>query len=204
MTSNTLSVHVSSSGFLIKHGIKALVASATGYRYVENQREQADLVIYESGKIDEAVFQEIKQQLNKTNVLLVTASLKRPEIQRMIDLGVRSIVTDRCSREEILNAIMTTAKGGRFMCSRVLEVLMQHDEISESPSPLEGQILSPREQEVLTLITRGHTTIQIADLLHVSVHTINSHRKNMLKKFNLKSPIELIVYALENNLVEKK
>ena len=61
--------------------------------------------------------------------------------------------------------------------------------------------LSPREFEVLQLITKGHKTVQIADELNVSVHTINSHRKNILKKLNLKSPTELIVYAMETGLV---
>ena len=51
------------------------------------------------------------------------------------------------------------------------------------------------------LITKGHKTVQIADELNVSVHTINSHRKNILKKLNLKSPTELIVYAMETGLV---
>ncbi len=62
--------------------------------------------------------------------------------------------------------------------------------------------LSPREFEVLELITKSMTTAQIADELHLSVHTINSHRKNILKKLNLNSPAELIVYALETGLVK--
>jgi DNA-binding NarL/FixJ family response regulator len=62
--------------------------------------------------------------------------------------------------------------------------------------------LSPREYEVLQLITKGQKTVDIADTLHVSVHTINSHRKSILKKLNMKSPAELIVYAMESGIVK--
>ena len=62
--------------------------------------------------------------------------------------------------------------------------------------------LTPREYEVLELITRGKTTAQIAEELHLSVHTINSHRKNILRKLNMNSPAELIVYALESGIVK--
>jgi len=55
----------------------------------------------------------------------------------------------------------------------------------------------------LQLITKGYSSMAIAEKLFLSVHTINSHRKNILKKLNLTSPAELIVYALENGIVKK-
>ena len=62
--------------------------------------------------------------------------------------------------------------------------------------------LSKREFEVLELIAKGFRTADIAEKLFVSIHTINSHRKNILKKLKLKSPAQLIVYAIESKLVQ--
>ena len=75
----------------------------------------------------------------------------------------------------------------------------QKEEQEENCEPTD---LSPREFQVLKLITKGKKTVEIADNLNVSVHTINSHRKNMLKKLNLNSPTELVVYAIESGIVK--
>ncbi|REE00435.1 response regulator transcription factor [Marinoscillum furvescens] len=137
---------------------------------------------------------------NATNVLIITNEDKREHIKPLIDMGIKGIVTKKCSQNEILNAIESVSKNSRFYCNRILDLLI--DDSQDKAEDCEPTDLSPREYEVLQLITKGHKTAQIADELNVSVHTINSHRKNILKKLNLKSPTELIVYALETGLVK--
>jgi DNA-binding NarL/FixJ family response regulator len=105
-------------------------------------------------------------------------------------------VTKRCSEEEIENAIRFSMEGQRFYCSSVLETL-------KLPGLGKSEIvntLSRREKEVLKLVLEGKTSGQIAEELFVSVHTVNSHRKNILKKFQLKSPAELLIYAIEHDV----
>jgi len=139
-------------------------------------------------------------QSKATNVLVITNEDKREHIKPLLDMGIKGIVTKQCSQSEILNAIESVSKNTRFYCNRILDVLLENEEETKEVD-CEPTDLSPREYEVLQLITKGHKTVQIADELNVSVHTINSHRKNILKKLNLKSPTELIVYALETGLV---
>jgi len=118
----------------------------------------------------------------------------------LLDMGVRCILTKGCSKQEILNAIHSISKGNRFYCNRILDQVMtrsESDEVTCEPADL-----SPREFEVLQLITKGKKTVDIADQLNISIHTINSHRKNILKKLNLKSPAELIVYAVESGMTK--
>jgi DNA-binding NarL/FixJ family response regulator len=74
-----------------------------------------------------------------------------------------------------------------------------HEEVGQNCEPTD---LSKREFEVLELIAKGFRTADIAEKLFVSIHTINSHRKNILKKLKLKSPAQLIVYAIESKLVQ--
>ncbi len=138
-------------------------------------------------------------QSQATNVLIITNDSNKEHIQNLLKMGIKGIVTKGCSKLEIINAIHSVSKGNRFFCNKVLDLVMSQDQ--EEPSCLPTE-LSPRENEVLQLITKGLKTTAIADHLHVSVHTINSHRKNILKKLNLKSPAELIVFALESGLVK--
>lgn len=139
-------------------------------------------------------------QSKATNVLVITNEDKREHIKPLLDMGIKGIVTKQCSQSEILNAIESVSKNTRFYCNRILDVLIENEQEAKEVD-CEPTDLSPREFEVLQLITKGHKTVQIADELNVSVHTINSHRKNILKKLNLKSPTELIVYAMETGLV---
>jgi len=135
-----------------------------------------------------------------SRLLIITNENKREHIQSLLDLGIKGIVTKSCSKDEILNAIKSVSKDSRFYCNRVLDALMDQEE--EKEINCDPTVLSQREFEVLKLITKGYKTAEIADELYVSVHTINSHRKNILKKLNLKSPTELIVYAMETGLVK--
>ena len=139
-------------------------------------------------------------KLQSSNILIVTNEAEKGHIQNLLSLGVKGIVTKRCSQTEIIHAIESVAKSNRFFCNSILEIVMApHEEAIANCEPTD---LSKREFEVLELIAKGHRTVDIAEKLFVSIHTINSHRKNILKKLNLKSPAQLIVYALESKLVQ--
>ena len=141
------------------------------------------------------------KSMGTTNVLVVTSDTNKSRIRDILKTGVKGMVTKTCSEQEIVNSVYAVAQGNRFYCNKVLDIVMEDSEVEE-PEDCAPTDLSPREYEVLQLITKGRTTNMIADELHVSVHTINSHRKNILKKLNLRSPTELIVYALESGLVK--
>lgn len=131
--------------------------------------------------------------------LVISNSQTKQFIQQLLAMGVKGILTKNCSEEEIMNGLHAVAKGNRFFCNAILDLVVEKGEKAEEDC--EPTSLSAREYEVLELIARGHTTAEIADALHVSVHTINSHRKNILRKLNQRSPAELIVYAIESGLV---
>jgi DNA-binding NarL/FixJ family response regulator len=166
-------------------------------------QNQPDLLVLDYQSQDPILLSVLKQILlgAATNILIITNDDNKEHIQKLLDLGVKGIVTKKCSKPEIVNAIYSASKGNRFFCNRILDLLMSAPS-NEPDVNCDPADLSPREFEVLSLITKGYKTAQIADQLHVSVHTINSHRKNILKKLNLKSPAELIVYAMESGMVK--
>ncbi len=91
------------------------------------------------------------------------------------------------------------AQGNRFYCNKVLE-LLTHVE-GNDPDDCIPTNLSAREVEILKLIATGYSTARISESLHISIHTVNSHRKNILKKLKLSSPTQLVAYAHEIGLV---
>lgn len=136
----------------------------------------------------------------QVDILLVVDLSNKILIQQLKEMGIRGILTTHCEAQEIKSALESIRLGKRFYCGDILDVLMQ-PKVSEKQTKNDEQ-LSARELEVLEWIVKGLTTNQIADQLNVSTHTINSHRKNMLKKLGLTSPVELIVYAVKSGLID--
>ncbi len=210
---STISVFLSDFQFLTQEGFKSLLARNDKFQLV-GEEEDWDLlpgqldknrpdVLVIDYRPDESDFvnrlKSIKEQGVK-NILILTSDTKKERVREILKTGVKGMVTKTCSEQEIVNSILAVSQGNRFYCNKILDIVMEQSvEEEENCAPTD---LSPREYEVLQLITKGQTTTKIADTLHVSVHTINSHRKSILKKLNLKSPTELIVYALESGLVK--
>ena len=199
--------------FLTREGLIKLTKSTRNFDLVavlEDEKQcmdqvtqlQPDVLIlgYPEHQLDanETFVEVIKMQASK--VLIVTNEVEKGHIQNLLSFGVKGIVTKRCSQTEIIHAIESVAKSNRFFCNSILEIVMApHEEVPNYSEPTD---LSKRELEVLELIAKGYRTVDIAEKLFLSIHTINSHRKNILKKLNLKSPAQLIVYAIESKLVQ--
>jgi DNA-binding NarL/FixJ family response regulator len=208
-----IKVLISDFQFLTREGLIKLTESTQNFDLVgvlEDQKQcmdqvtqlQPDVLIlgYPEHQLDmnETLTEIIRMQASK--VLIVTNEVEKGHIQNLLSFGVKGIVTKKCSQTEIIHAIESVAKSNRFFCNSILEIVMApHEEVLAN---YETTDLSKRELEVLELIAKGYRTVDIAEKLFVSIHTINSHRKNILKKLNLKSPAQLIVYALESKLVQ--
>ncbi len=211
MTKKSTSVLLADFQFLTRQGISTLIDQLPEFKvksYVDDLKdlrntvmlESPDLVVLDVSNNDHQLIRElgkIKSE-TKSNFLVISNNQNRDSVQRLIGMGITGILTKNCSEEEITDALYAVTAGKRFFCNNVLELVVKGATEEEDCEPT---TLSPREYEVLQLITKGKKTNQIAEELHLSIHTINSHRKNILKKLNLKSPAELIVYALESGLV---
>ncbi|WP_316844138.1 response regulator transcription factor [Pedobacter psychrodurus] len=131
--------------------------------------------------------------LEDSRVLLLSNKESRDHILELINKGARNLVFKRCSRDEIIQAIYATAKGERFYCEQTLQTIRGRDAVN----PFHGiePNLSYREVEIVQLIADGMTNKDIAAKLFLSVHTIKTHRKNIIKKlgFTFKHASELIL-----------
>lgn len=130
----------------------------------------------------------------KINFLVISDNDDPLRIRRFINAGIKGFLTKQCSVEEIQTALKLIQDGGKFYCQSVIEVIADQDQQAN----LE---LSDREMEIIRHITKGESSTEIANNLNVSIHTVNSHRKNILKKLGLKSPTELIIYAVKQGWV---
>ena len=143
------------------------------------------------------IIKSIQKLSGQPKVLIITEDEDVGKVREVIRLGVDGFLTIQCRSEEMMNAIRLILQDKRYFCPLITERILAHEKKNEVLGPK----LSKRELEILTLVAKGSTTNKIAKKLFISVHTVNSHRKNLLKKLGLRSPIELVTYAMDKGLV---
>ncbi len=140
----------------------------------------------------------IAEILNTSNqkVLVLDTNEDYDSVVRLLEMGVHGYILKQCDGNEIAEAANAICEGKNFFCSNVLNIRKNSD---FSNTNTENTVLSAREMEVLRFIAEGLTNNEIADKLNLSAHTIASHRKNLMKKFDAKNNVDLVVSAIKEN-----
>jgi DNA-binding NarL/FixJ family response regulator len=118
-------------------------------------------------------------------------------IKTMMEKGASGYILKNSSKEELVKAIQTVYEGGIFFSGEVGEALQEYQKSSRCELP----VLTSREKEILELIAEGYTNPQIAEKIFLSQFTVDSHRKNLLAKLNVKNTASLIRLAVERKLI---
>lgn len=118
-------------------------------------------------------------------------------IKKMMENGASGYILKNASKQEMIEAIHAVYGGAIFFGGEVGMALKEHQQSSKNELPE----LSSREKEILELIAEGYTNPQIAGKLFLSPFTVDSHRKNLLAKLNVKNTATLIKLAVEHKLI---
>jgi DNA-binding NarL/FixJ family response regulator len=136
----------------------------------------------------------IRQEWPAIKCIALSTFGERSYISRMIENGASGYLLKNAAKEEILQAIHQVGNGGMY-----LNMLTQQSASTIAAEPV--PFITRREKEVLKHIADGFTNQQIADKLFVSVTTINTHRKNLLMKFEVNNTAALMKVALQHELL---
>jgi DNA-binding NarL/FixJ family response regulator len=164
--------------------------------FLQNQQPHVllmDINLPQKSGLDLCV--EVKQKYPAIHVIGLSTSDQASTIRKMLENGASGYLLKDASKSEIIDALQTVVKGQVFMNFSVAQVLKNTQPSESLP------ILTRREKEVLELIATGLTNGEIADKLFLDVSTINSHRKNMLTKYQVKNTAALVNLALSNHLI---
>ena len=118
-------------------------------------------------------------------------------IKKMMENGASGYILKNTSKEELISAIRSVYEGGIFFNGEVGEAYSSYQRSSASALPE----LTRREKEILALIAEGYTNPQIATKIFLSPFTVDTHRKNLLAKLNVKNTASLIRLAVEQKLI---
>ena len=121
--------------------------------------------------------------------------------KRMMQYGAMGYLLKNDAVEEIERAIRLVLDGEKYVSTQLRDMLTSLNFLAGNNKEVYGSEVSPRELEVLQWVAEGFTDPQIAEKLFISSHTVSSHRKNLILKFDAKNTAELVKKALERGII---
>jgi NarL family two-component system response regulator LiaR len=202
---------------ILRNGIRALLEDEPGMRVVgEAEDGRAAVGLACQLKPDVLIMdiampllngleasRQIKQQCPEVKVLILTMHDNEEYIRQVLEAGAMGYILKDAAARELISAIRTVYRGEAVLSPAVTRLVIEDYLRWGGVRPQEeANGLSPREREVLQLIAEGYTNKQIAEILSISVKTVQAHRNNLMQKLDLHDRGELIKYAIQKKIIE--
>lgn len=213
-----IKVLIADNSFLIREGFRSIITGNSDFKLVgdvEKADQLADKILITTPdvlvmdycspffSIDDLY--AIHKQFPDLKILAITNPQNRLVIAKVMENGVLSHLLKDCEQEEIIEALFATAKGEKFFCGKILDTVLKDMPAGAKASDgisCDGVKLSSREVEIIQLVAEGMSNKEIADRLFLSVHTVTTHRKNIMSKLGVNNTAGLVMFAIRENLIE--
>jgi two-component system response regulator NreC len=143
---------------------------------------------------------QIVHEFPDIKVIALSMHSDRRFVANMLRAGASGYLLKDSAFEELAQAIRTVAANRTYLSPEVSDIVVKDFLKGPQEAPSAYSLLSPREREVLQLMAEGKTTKEIADRLHVSVKTVETHRQQIMTKLEIRSVAELTKYAIREGL----
>jgi len=139
---------------------------------------------------------KIRELCPSVKIIALTAHRASAYLSQMLKAGASAYVLKQAAFDELVDAIRTVSKGGRYIDRASQELMLNTppENVTWKGDP-QGKPLSEREVQVISLVANGYTNKEIANKLAISVKTVESHKANSMQKLDLKSRAEIVDYA---------
>jgi DNA-binding NarL/FixJ family response regulator len=146
---------------------------------------------------------QIKHEHPEINVLVLTMYDHEEYLRQLLEVGASGYILKRAAASELVAAIRAVYAGEAALSPSITRMLLNDYLRRDSPTVESGtDALTPREREVLQLIAEGKTSREIAELLNLSIKTVQSHRGSIMQKLDLHDRGDLIKYAIQKKIIE--
>jgi DNA-binding NarL/FixJ family response regulator len=198
---------------IVREGLKQIISDTSDISVVEEasngqeainkiRNNDCDVLLLDismPGRSGLEILKEIKSELPKLSILILTMHPEEQYAVRVLRAGASGYLTKESAPDELIEAIRKVSDGGKYISSTLAEKLAFNLEI-DTGKPFH-QTLSDREFEVMCMISSGKTVTEIADEMSLSVKTISTYRTRILDKMRMKTNAELTYYSIKNDLV---
>lgn len=201
-------------------GIKALLSDADDIEVLGTASNVDNLIakakettvhiclinIYDPTDAEIDNIRKVKKELPNLNLLILSMNKSKSFILKTLKAGARGYLTKDTNRSELIEAIYTIRGGydyyAKSIANIVLNDYLKETDVAHQLIDQQENSLSSREIEVLELFGQSFTNKEIADTLFISVRTVESHKNNVMKKLNLRTTVDLVKFAISNNIIK--
>ncbi|MFO8011950.1 MAG: response regulator transcription factor [Phycisphaerae bacterium] len=202
---------------IVRDGLKALLEREDDMDVVgeaDNGREAVrlardlapDIVIMDISMPDLNGMEATRQVCRRcpgTRVMALSVHADRRFVTEMLKAGASGYLLKDSAFEDLVRGIRTVLRGHTYLSPPVADAVVEsHVRAPAADAEATGSVLTPREREVLQLLTEGHGTKQIARHLHVSTKTVDTHRQHIMDKLDIHNVAELTKYAIREGLTD--
>ncbi len=162
------------------------------------QQQQPDVILMDINLPDKSgidLCKEVKAKYPAIHIIGLSSFNQQSFIQKMMDNGASGYVLKNATREELKEAIETVIGGNNFLSPEAVTTILKNED-SKIP------VITRREKEVLLLIAEGLTNHEIGEKLFISTTTVDTHRKNLMAKFEVKNTASLIRMAAQFEFIK--
>lgn len=202
---------IADTQFLIVEGLKASlrdkydiagVATSQAQLFAELEKVNPALLILDIYLPDLDGINDlsgIRQKYPGLGIIILTNNIARKDLQEYHKSGIHNILHKTAEHDELLDCIESAIKGKKYYSGMVLDLLLEADlqKIHFLPAHLTAS-----EIDIVRLIAEGLTNKEIAAKKILSIHTIMTHRKNIMRKLGISNASELIMYAVKSGLID--
>ena len=206
---------IADSQVLTREGITSVLKNTGNYDitgYIESDNELFDflknntpsILIIDPSRLNDFLISHLAKLtviFPASRILVLTGDSGNENLIKILESGITHILLKYCTKDELLNALTAIEKNENFLCKEVVEALLKEN-LNISKNKSTNTLLTKKEFEIIHLIAQGLTTKEIAAKRFLSVHTVNTHRKNIFKKLGISNTSELIMYAVKTGIVD--
>ncbi|HQV54674.1 MAG TPA: response regulator transcription factor [Chitinophagaceae bacterium] len=203
-----IKVFIVDDHYMVIEGIRSLLQNEKGVDWAGHatnassclaflQQQQPDVILMDINLPDKSgidLCKEVKERYPSVFIIGLSTFNQQSFIQKMIDNGASGYVLKNATQAELMEAIEIVASGKNFLSNEAALSLRSKDN-NDAP------VITRREKEVLELIAEGMTNNEVAQKLFISPSTVDTHRKNLLVKFDAKNTASLIRLAAQHQLI---
>ncbi len=216
---NKIKIIIADDHQLVIDGIKSLLSDVEEMDIVGEalngnelldllKNQSSDIVILDinmPGMDGLKAMQNINSLYVDTKILVLTTYDDTRLIREILKLGAKGYVLKSTGKEELLKAIKALASGGTFfskeVSEKILKAMMKDNSVEVPQQSLLPISLTKREKEILKFIAMEYTGKEIAAELHISINTVETHRRNLLRKLKAKNTAGLVRYAMKHDII---
>ena len=193
---------------LFREGMKLVLNQIDGFEVIYDTSNGYQFIEYLNSTIPDITLMDISMPIidgvettkkslethSGLKIIALTMFSDTVHYSMMINAGVKGFIQKKASKHELQQAITEVFKGGNYFSQEIIQRLA-----FKSINTLSSEELTNRENDILNLICKGHTSQEISEKLFISIKTVEVHRTNIFRKARTRNIAELIIWAVKNN-----